>query len=226
MWGSLAKGKKSGSWEKCGSAGWAWQTAAQKVESLPTLLTHSSELHTYFLLRPWKEIPLREMLDLSELTPRVAIKVGEALKCQTQDKFLPPVLVTSVLVDSCRRHPLVGGWGGYLLMQLNKGLPGVPVWVDRSIIPSGKGRKTFYILKPTEKFWSFEWCLMVRTWLRRKAPYRKKKKKAGFSKPILWGLLLCDFFFFLLNNLLHKMGTRKGKGNLQNTNWPLGARTD
>lgn len=56
---------------------------------------------------------------------------------------------------------------------------------------------------------------------------KKKKKKAGFSKPILWGLLLCDFFFFfLLNNLFNKMGIRKGKGNLHNTNWPLGARTD
>lgn len=52
------------------------------------------------------------MLDLSELTPPVAIKVGEALKCQTQDKFLPLVLVTSVLVDSCRRHPLVVVVGG------------------------------------------------------------------------------------------------------------------
>lgn len=55
-WGSLAKGKKSGSWEKCGSAGWTWQAAAQwegssqKVESLLTLLTHRSKLHTCFLL--------------------------------------------------------------------------------------------------------------------------------------------------------------------------------
>lgn len=55
---------------------------------------------------------------------------------------------------------------------------------------------------------------------------QKKKKKAGFLKPILWGLLLCDFFFSLLSNHFNKIGIRKGKGKLYNANWPLGARTD
>ena len=55
---------------------------------------------------------------------------------------------------------------------------------------------------------------------------KTKKTKAGFPKPILWGLLLSDFFSFPLSNLFNKMGIRKGKGNLHNANWPLGAKTD
>ena len=55
---------------------------------------------------------------------------------------------------------------------------------------------------------------------------KQKKTTAGFPKPILWGLLLSDFFSFPLSNLFNKMGIRKGKGNLHNANWPLGAKTD
>lgn len=56
---------------------------------------------------------------------------------------------------------------------------------------------------------------------------KKNTKNPGFLKPILWGLLLCDFFFsLLLSNHFNKIGIRKGKGKLYNANWPLGARTD
>lgn len=50
---------------------------------------------------------------------------------------------------------------------------------------------------------------MMRIWLRPEAAY--SKKKAGFPKPILWGLLLCDFFFFFSVISSTKWGTEKEK---------------
>lgn len=85
------------------------------------------------------------MQELTELTPSVAIKVGGALKCQTQSEFLQ-CFITSVLLDSCPRHPTGSFYG-------TEDLPGVPVQVDNSTRPIGKGKNILYFkgsLKRTE----------------------------------------------------------------------------
>lgn len=57
---------------------------------------------------------------------------------------------------------------------------------------------------------------------------KKKKKKLAILSLFFGAYWSVTFFsfFFPLNNLFNKMGIRKGKGNLYNANWPLGARTD
>lgn len=44
-------------------------------------------------------------------------------------------------------------------------------------------------------------------------------EEGSFQKPILLGLLHCDFLFC---NLLNKTGIRNGRGNLNNADWTLG----